>query len=471
LEDLEPMAGERKAIIVAGMHRSGTSAVTRVINLLGADLAFDLVPEGIGNERGHWESRAVQDLHNRLLAALCSEIYSPVDFAQSWFDGTAAQEWIDRIESLMREEYPASGLFVLKDPRIVLFVPLWIAALNRLAIEPHFVIPFRHPVAVAASLQVRERRLDGDNPLPLSHGVATWLRYALAAERHTRGQKRAFVSFERLLTGWRGELTRIGRQLDIRWPRFETAEAQVDRFLDSSHRDPTPLAPADERVHVSRSVLLVHDGFSHAVGDPRPTPAAFEAAAAAAAAAEDILGAYVLIKETQAAELRAEIKATLSRHANEDADAHRAFESEIRARDSRIAESALYARSLEQSRDEALHYARAQEMRANELDLSLETARQYARSLEQSRDEALRHATAQEVRANELDLSLETARQYALSLEQSRDEALRYAEAAALRGAGVDQPREVARENATGATAEGEEPRGRLRRTTEPSSS
>ena len=30
-------------IIVAGMHRSGTSATTRVINLLGADIASNLV--------------------------------------------------------------------------------------------------------------------------------------------------------------------------------------------------------------------------------------------------------------------------------------------------------------------------------------------------------------------------------------------------------------------------------------------
>jgi len=44
-------------IIVAGMHRSGTSATTRVINLLGADIASNLVAGIPGdNDRGFWES-------------------------------------------------------------------------------------------------------------------------------------------------------------------------------------------------------------------------------------------------------------------------------------------------------------------------------------------------------------------------------------------------------------------------------
>jgi len=47
-----PTAGaQRTAIIVAGMHRSGTSATTRIINLLGAQLARELIPADIGNER------------------------------------------------------------------------------------------------------------------------------------------------------------------------------------------------------------------------------------------------------------------------------------------------------------------------------------------------------------------------------------------------------------------------------------
>ncbi|WP_204350735.1 hypothetical protein, partial [Klebsiella variicola] len=71
----------------------------------------------------------------------------------------------------------------------------------------------------------------------LCQGVAVWLRYMLAAERHTRGQRRSFVSFDMLLADWRREMTRIGQQLDISWPRAGAADLDIDRFLDSDHRD------------------------------------------------------------------------------------------------------------------------------------------------------------------------------------------------------------------------------------------
>jgi hypothetical protein len=387
-EGHELMPGKRKAIIVAGMHRSGTSALTRIVNLLGADLAVHLVPGGIGNELGHWESRAVQDLHNGMLAELRSDIYSPVNFPQSWFDGASAKVWIDRIEALVLQEYSASRLFVLKDPRIVLFVPLWIAALNRLAIEPHFIIPFRHPLAVAASLEMRERRLNSGDPVPLAQGVVIWLRYTLAAEKYSRGQKRAFVAFDMLLTDWQRELARIGHQLDVSWPRFGTSRPEIDLFLDSSHRNVAPIAASDDRVRISRSILNVYDGLNHAVTDPQTTPTAFRTAAENAAVAEDVLGAYALIKENQVAVLREEINATRSRHATEAASAHRAFETEIRARDSRIADATTYARSLEQNRDETLRHAKALELRVAELSEVRTVACKNAKGSKDNREES-----------------------------------------------------------------------------------
>ncbi|WP_163365550.1 hypothetical protein, partial [Enterobacter asburiae] len=78
----------------------------------------------------------------------------------------------------------------------------------------------------------------------------------------------------------------------------------------------------------------------------------FDAAARAIAASEEIFGAYALVKESELAKLRQEF-----------AGAHRSFDREIRARDSMITEATAYARSLEQSRDEALRYARALETR------------------------------------------------------------------------------------------------------------
>ena len=47
----------RDCIIVLGMHRSGTSALARVLNLLGVDLGTNLLPAAEDNETGFWEHR------------------------------------------------------------------------------------------------------------------------------------------------------------------------------------------------------------------------------------------------------------------------------------------------------------------------------------------------------------------------------------------------------------------------------
>jgi len=59
---------DRTAIFVLGMHRSGTSALTRVFSFLGASLPRNLYPPGLGNETGHWEPEAAVQLNDRILS-------------------------------------------------------------------------------------------------------------------------------------------------------------------------------------------------------------------------------------------------------------------------------------------------------------------------------------------------------------------------------------------------------------------
>ena len=59
----------RTAILICGMHRTGTSALTRVLSLLGAALPRNIYPPGTGNELGHWEPRDVVKLHDEMLNA------------------------------------------------------------------------------------------------------------------------------------------------------------------------------------------------------------------------------------------------------------------------------------------------------------------------------------------------------------------------------------------------------------------
>ena len=59
-----------RALLILGMHRSGTSAVTGALALRGVYLGQDLMPPGPDNPRGFWEHAGVVAIHERLLEAL-----------------------------------------------------------------------------------------------------------------------------------------------------------------------------------------------------------------------------------------------------------------------------------------------------------------------------------------------------------------------------------------------------------------
>src|SRR5262245_34264438 len=56
----------RTAIVVFGMHRSGTSAMSGVLHHLGADVPRHLDQANSYNERGYWESHKIQRFNDRL---------------------------------------------------------------------------------------------------------------------------------------------------------------------------------------------------------------------------------------------------------------------------------------------------------------------------------------------------------------------------------------------------------------------
>ncbi|MEC9344170.1 MAG: glycosyltransferase, partial [Pseudomonadota bacterium] len=97
--------------------------------------------------------------------------------------------------------------------------------LSRLESSTVFVLPWRNPLAVAASLGER------DGMLPAFAGLL-WLRYVLDAEAASRGKPRFVASYEELMADWRGTLDRSAASLQIEWPQTPAqASADIDEDL------------------------------------------------------------------------------------------------------------------------------------------------------------------------------------------------------------------------------------------------
>lgn len=224
----KPKAAKRTCIMVLGMHRSGTSALTRVLNLLGAALPDRLIAPDDNNASGYWEPTSLNTLNEKMLA----EAGSSWDDWRPYDVGKLSEErrrfYRTEIARIIGEEYGAAPLFVIKEPRIARFAEMYADILQSLQIDVRYVLVSRNPLAVAASLEKRGGSSQG-------FGTLVWLRHVLDAEQVSRGAPRAFVSYEAIVKEWRPCLQRIGKTLSLSWPRsFDEAEADVDAFISSA---------------------------------------------------------------------------------------------------------------------------------------------------------------------------------------------------------------------------------------------
>ena len=227
-----PMAGTdavapRVCVMVLGMHRSGTSALTRVISLLGADLPTNLIGALPSNAKGHWEPEHLNNYHNTMLARGLSRWDDWRAFNLDDLSIASIAEIQNTIRQLIDEAFGQSRLFVLKDPRICRFAPFYLDVLGELGIEPRVVLPLRNPLAVLGSLQER----DGMTP---GFAALLWLRHVLDAETATRHLPRAVVSYEAVLKDWRAAVSSISARIALQWPRqLEEAAPQIEAFLST----------------------------------------------------------------------------------------------------------------------------------------------------------------------------------------------------------------------------------------------
>jgi hypothetical protein len=208
------------------MHRSGTSAMARVVNLLGADIGNDLLPAATDNPKGFWENRKILRIHENLLKDLGS-IYDDVrPLPTGWLTSEPALRAQAEILAVLKEDFGESDLWCLKEPRMCRLIRLWLPLFPELGCSPHFLIAFRHPFEVAASL---ERR----NKIAPLKSMMWWLDHVLEAEETTRGYRRAFASMSGLLSDWRLTMKRVSETLQIEWPVApEDAKEAVEEFLD-----------------------------------------------------------------------------------------------------------------------------------------------------------------------------------------------------------------------------------------------
>jgi hypothetical protein len=255
-------AGARKAIVILGMHRSGTSALCGALDLMGVDFGKRLIPASDVNEKGHWEHEEIVRLHDGLLSSLgsCWDDAEPLPF--DWLEREITREIGSHLIEILERDFAHSSLFGMKDPRMCRLIPLWLQIFQTLQVEPHFLLVVRHPWEVAESLAKRDR-------IEHQKSHLLWLEYVLQAEGATRRQKRSFIRYEEMLDDPVTVLGELREQIgaDLRAP--SGIQALLRQFLDPSLRHHQFNRDAEKR---KRSVPQLSLDFYEAIRNASTLP-------------------------------------------------------------------------------------------------------------------------------------------------------------------------------------------------------
>jgi hypothetical protein len=236
---------KQTCLLILGMHRSGTSALTKVLNLMGATLPVEMFEPNSFNTAGYWEPSKIVRYNNRFLqecgsAWHDSRLLNLADISVKRRNQIKA-DFVD----LIKEEYKGAPLFVVKDPRICRFAEIFIEALTDHDVNVVPVLAFRNPLEVIAS------NLSRKSLWPVEYGASNaallWLTHCLEAEKATRHLKRAVVSYSSLMNNWEEVVNSLSKIPHVNFPeRSADVKHLVEEFLTPTMHhhinDPNDLA-------------------------------------------------------------------------------------------------------------------------------------------------------------------------------------------------------------------------------------
>lgn len=231
------------ALIIAGFHRSGTSAVARSFHLGGMYLGDELLGSEPSNPYGHFEDKDVIDIHQELLEVNRTDWKSHRAFDPIVPDGV----W-ERMRTLVDARNALGQPWGFKDPRVCLFLPLWL----HLVPDARIFLVFRTPAETIRSLHMRHsRQLIEGKGRPETHlefwqipdlGARMWLHYHQTLLRTLPDEDRVHV----VHFGDRVAVSRAVTAVNDRWDMglTERGDDALDPELGARDVDPVRVTDA-----------------------------------------------------------------------------------------------------------------------------------------------------------------------------------------------------------------------------------
>ena len=176
-----------KITVILGVHRSGTSLLTRSLRCFNFNYGERLHPSGTDNPKGFFEDVDIIELNEKILAEINFSWDSPqllddakLEIIRKKFSIKAKKLILEKINK---------GITCFKDPRITKLIDFWVEIFESLKLDFFYILAIRNPLSVASSLHKR-------NSLSFEHSFLLWTEYILSVLKKIDPKKMLIIDFD-----------------------------------------------------------------------------------------------------------------------------------------------------------------------------------------------------------------------------------------------------------------------------------
>ena len=227
---LEKIHGSRlpsRITCVLGMHRSGTSALSGLLELSGLFGPKDSLGSTKHNPLGYWESTALVSLNDDFISRLGTHWSKLFLINKCWHLTDISQKWLRDFLEIVPTIFESNHHIVLKDPRLCILIEGLFPSFASGLIPIDYLLILRSPLEVIFSLQKSEG-------LDLCSGLQLWIESVFHSESLTRYLPRRILTYSSLLDSPEKIISSCNELWGFQSPNTHTTDLR--QFVDSRYR-------------------------------------------------------------------------------------------------------------------------------------------------------------------------------------------------------------------------------------------
>ena len=215
--------GTQCAVVIVGVGRSGTSAITRGVQALGVELGDRLRPPGAKNPTGFFEDQPLLSINKRLKRLLRIRGDSVRLIEPAEWQAPAVQALQQEAIETVRRGFGRYPLWGYKYARTLRLLPFWRPVFEALRLDVRYVVALRNPLSVARSRAALDPQRGTQEQSDLE-----WLVNVVPYFRDLRQHAFVVADFDSVLAHPAEQLERIGTLLGL--PKTADTQAAIRAY-------------------------------------------------------------------------------------------------------------------------------------------------------------------------------------------------------------------------------------------------